>query len=159
MLTKDGATGIIDYISSLEVDKATSQVALGQASDFEKDLEIKRLKVRVQMMVDTATNVIEKAHDKGVTFTPAWYDRLGYEGERPGVQPQTTAPQISHQPSPDTCEVLHDVYKGMVVPLRRCRWPRKFLPGGSKYGIVPDPAELLEPAANGKKAPITDHEV
>ena len=138
--------------------KATSQVALEQASDFEKDLEIKRLKVRIQMMVDTATNVIEKAHDKGVTFTPAWYDRLGYEGERPGVQPQITASKISHQSSLDTCEALHDVYEGMVVPLRRCRWPRKFLPGGSKYGIVPGPAELLEPAEPGKKILMTEHE-
>ena len=158
LLTKDGATGIIDYISQLEVDKATSQVALENAFDEAKDQEIKSLKAKIQMMVDTATNVIEKAHDKEVYFNPAWYDRLGYEGERPGVQPHTAASQISRQSTLSQLEALHNVYEGMVVPMVRARWPRKFLPGGSKYGIVPGPEGLLTPAEPGKKVLITTHE-
>ena len=159
LLTKDGATGIIDYISNLEVDKAASALALEEASDFQKGLEIKRLGVGAQMMVDTATNVIEKAHDKGVTFTPAWYDRLGYEGDCPGVQPHTAASQISRQSTLSQLEALHDVYEGMVVPMARARWPRKFLPGGTMYGQVPGPAELLTPDPTGKKILTTEHEL
>ena len=153
-LTRDGAKGIIDYISTLEVDKATSALALEEASDFEKDLEIKRLKTRIQMMVDTATNVIEKAHDKGVTFTPAWYDRLGYDGDRPGFQLHTAASQVSRQSTLSTHEVEHDVYEGVVVPMIKARWPRKFLPSGSQYGNVPKPDGLLSPMANGRKRRI-----
>ena len=102
--------------------------------------------------------MIEKAHDKGVTFTPAWYDRLGYEGDGPGVQPHTAASQISRQSTLSQQEALHDVYEGMVVPMVRARWPRKFLPGGSKFGHVLQPAQLLTPDPSGKKILITDHE-
>ena len=110
-------------------------------------------------MTDTAQNMIKKAHDKGVVFTNSWYDRLGYEGERPGVQPQTAASQISRQSTLSQLEALHNVYEGMVVPMVRARWPRKFLPGGTMYGQVSGPAELLTPDPSGKKILITDHQL
>ena len=103
--------------------------------------------------------MFEKAHDKGVNFTASWYDGLGsYEGERPGLQPQISASQISRQSTLSQVEALHDVYEGMVVPLVRARWPRKFLPGGSKYGTVPSPAQLLTPDPSGRKILMTEHE-
>ena len=127
-------------------------------TDDDKDREINQLKRQIQAMEDTACNVIEKAHDKGVVFPPKWLERLNFTGWVPGPPTDAVSGLLSARSALSTHEYPHAVYKDIFVSYQKVRWPRKYLAEGSKYGTPCPENELLEPLAERDLIDISTHE-
>ena len=109
-------------------------------------------------MEDTACNVIEKAHDKGVVPPPKWLDRLNFTGWAPGPPTDAVSGLLSARSALSSHEYPHAVYKDTFVSYQKVRWPRKYLAEGSKYGTPCPETELLEPLAEHDLIDISTHE-
>ncbi len=158
----DDAKGLIQHIKALE--QLQSQVpqlpaAAASQSDSNKDDEIAELKRKIQGMEDTACCVIEKAHDNGVKFPVQWLTRLNFVGYAPGPDVAGVSSLMSGRSNLSGFEMPHGVYKDVTVSIRQVRWPRKYLEGGTKYGIPCPESELLELVDKADKIDITSHEI
>ena len=157
----DDAKALIQRIKLLE--QLQSQVPLLPAagagpSDDGKDREINDLKRKVQVMEDTACNVIEKAHDAGVKYPVQWLTRLNFQGYVPGPSTDAISGILSHRSNLSAADYPHAVYKDTFVSYQKVRWPRKYLAGGSKYGNECPDSELLEPLPERDLIDISTHE-
>ena len=157
----DDAKALIQHIKALE--QLQSQVpqlpaAAASQSDSGKDDEITNLKRKIQGMEDTACCVIEKAHDNGVKFPVQWLTRLNFAGYVPGPDVADVSSLMSGRSNLSGFEMPHGVYKGVTVSIRQARWPRKYLEGGTKYGVPCPESELLELVDEADKIDITSHE-
>ena len=123
-----------------------------------KDREIAELKRKIQGMGGTACCVIEKAHDQGVKFPVQWLTRLNFQGYVPGPDVADVSSLMSGRSNLSGFEMPHGVYKDVVVSIRQVRWPRKYLEGGTKYGMPCPESELLELVDEADKIDITSHE-
>ena len=157
----DDAKALIQHIKMLE--QVQSQVpqlpaAAASQSDSDKDDEITKLKRKIQGMEDTACCVIEKAHDNGVKFPVQWLTRLNFVGYVPGPDVADVSSLMSGRSNLSGFEMPHGVYKDVTVSIRQVRWPRKYLEGGTKYGMPCPESELLELVDEADKIDITSHE-
>ena len=157
----EDAKNLIQHIKLLE--QVQSQLpalppAGASQTDNDKDREINNLKRQIQAMEDTACNVIEKAHDKGVQFPVQWLTRLNFQGFVPGPPTDAVSGLLSARSALSSHEYPHAVYKDVYVSYQKVRWPRKYLAEGTKYGTPCPDAELLEPLAERDLIDISTHE-
>ena len=127
-------------------------------TDDDKDREINQLKRQIQAMEDTACNVIEKAHDKGVVFPPKWLERLNFTGWVPGPPTDAVSGLLSARSALSTHEYPHAVYKDTFVSYQKVRWPRKYLAEGPKYGAPCPEPELWGPVSENELIDMPTHE-
>ena len=85
--------------------------------------------------------------------------RLNFVGYAPGPDVADVSSLMSGRPNLSGFEMPHSVYKDVTVSIRQARWPRKYLGGGTKYGVpCPEPG-LLELVDEADKIDITSHEI